>query len=111
MIIKEAVYKKVKVTKNKLVTEAVYGCDCCRKEIVQYPNEDNRLEFTLFRKNEEASYFHFCSWDCVLKYISEIDVEFDFISLPCVYCSNVKESRRGIQRLVEIIKNLENPKR
>ena len=104
MLIKEAVYKKVKVTQNKLVENAIYGCDCCKKEIRQYPNEDNRLEMTLFKKNDENINLHFCSWDCVLNYISNLKIEFDFISLPFVYSSDVKESMRGFQRLAEIVK-------
>ncbi len=48
MIIKEAEYKKVRETRNRCVKEAVYGCDECGMEILDYPNEDNRLEMTIF---------------------------------------------------------------
>lgn len=104
MLIKEAVYKEIQVKQKRLVEDAVYGCDYCEKEIQQYPNEDNRLELTLFQKNDENIHLQFCSWDCVLKYIANLKTEFEFISLPFVYCSNVKESMRGFQRLVELIK-------
>lgn len=44
MIIKEAKYKNVMVKQRKCVSETVYGCDECRTEIKEYPNEENRLE-------------------------------------------------------------------
>jgi hypothetical protein len=62
MIIKKAVYKKVRVTENKLVTDEVYGCDYCKKEILQYPNEDDRLELRIFQRDKVIN-LHFCSWD------------------------------------------------
>ena len=104
MLIKEAVYKEIQVKQNRLIEYAVYGCDCCEKEIQQYPNEDNRLEMTLFQKNDENIHLHFCSWDCVLDYIANLKTEFEFISLPFIYCSDVKESARGFQRLAELVK-------
>lgn len=104
MIIKEAVYKKVKVTQNKLIENEIYGCDCCKQEIKEHPNEDNRLEITVFGYNDENKHFHFCSWDCVFAFISELNEDFDFINLPFVYKKDVNISLRGIERLQQLIK-------
>ena len=96
--------KIVKVTQNKLVEDTIYGCDCCHQEIKEYPNEDNRLEITVFGYDDENKHFHFCSWDCVFSFIKDLKEPFDFISLPFVYKKDVKNSLRGVERLIELIK-------
>ena len=104
MIIKESVLKKVRVSQLKVVEEAIYGCDCCKQEIKEYPNEDNRLEITIFGYNDDNKYFHFCSWDCVFSFISELNEDFDFIRLPFVMKKDVKVSLRGLERFQQLIK-------
>ena len=81
MILQEAITKKVRITRNKTVKEAVYGCDYCKTEILE-----NKLNLTIFQKEDDNNTLCFCSWACTLRYISEINFEFDFISLP--YVSN-----------------------
>ena len=104
MIIKEAEYKKVRVTRNQCVKEAVYGCDECGKEIADYPNEQNRLEVTVFHSDSDSTeHLHFCSWDCVLKHLPKIKTN-HFISLPFVLYDADKKCKRSAQRLVDLIR-------
>lgn len=104
MLIKEAVYKKVKVTQNKLVTDAIYGCDECQQEIENYPNEDQRLEMKVFHNHsEETDTLHFCSWDCALKHIPKINTDY-FVGLPFIYFDSPEGSKRGSNHLVKLIR-------
>lgn len=81
MLVKKAVYEKVMVEKNQLVSPNVYGCDCCEKEICQ---DDNKLKLTVFKHNDEGEDLEFCSWKCVFKYIPTINCDY-FVSLPFLH--------------------------
>ena len=103
MIIKEAKYKNVMVKQRKCVSETVYGCDECRAEIKEYPNEENRLELTVFRHgSENAEHLHFCTWDCVLNHIPKIKTNY-FVSLPYLYYDGRKTSVRGAKQLIKLL--------
>ncbi len=84
MIIKEAKYKKKRVQQNVRISEEVYGCDECNKEIKEYPNETGRLDLTIFFQNNETERLHFCSWKCVLKALPKIKTDY-FITLPMIH--------------------------
>lgn len=108
MIIKKAVYKKQKVVKSVMVSNEVYGCDECRTAINQFPNEDSRLELTVFRTNDEKTeHKHFCSWKCVLKHLPKIKTDY-FISFPFLYFDDIKNpiSKRNGKAFIDIIKKL-----
>lgn len=83
MIIKQAKYKSKMVKQRVQVSEEVHGCDCCREEIKEYPNEAYRLEVTVFshKDHTEAAHLHFCSWVCVLQQLLKMKTDY-FISLP-----------------------------
>lgn len=103
MIIKEAKYKNVMVKQRKCVSETVYGCDDCKAEIKEYPNEENRLEMTVYRNNDEKTeHLHFCSWDCVLNHIPKVKTDY-FISLPYIYCDARNGSKRGSKQLIKLL--------
>lgn len=106
MLIKKAVYKNVKVIQREIVSDAIYGCDECECEIKDYPNEQIKLELTVFYKdnNKETKDLHFCSWDCVLLHIPKIDSD-DFVDLPILYYDEPKESKRSAQHLIDILNN------
>jgi hypothetical protein len=107
MIIKEAKYNEVLITQSRCVEEAVYGCDECGVEITDYPNEESRLEVTVFHSDsEDIDHLHFCSWDCVLKFIPKIDTDY-FVSLPFILFDSAKNSPRSAYRLIEILKDNE----
>lgn len=103
MIIKKAVYKKVKVIQNKMVTDDIYGCDCCKAVIADYPNETQRLEVGVFKKSEAVTgTLHFCSWKCVLEAIPKIKSDY-FVTLPYMYFDEGKGKRTA----TELIKLLQ----
>lgn len=82
MIIKKAVYRTVSVKQKKCVKQEIHGCDQCRKEIKEWPNEPSRLELTIFNKaGLDTKHEHFCSWKCVLKRLVAVDTDY-FIGMP-----------------------------
>ena len=101
MLIKEAKYKKVMVERNQCVEEAVYGCDECKCEINDYPNEASKLDMTVFYKEDkEPECLHFCSWECVIKKLQIIECDF-FIDLPNVIMDhNGKKSGKYLIKLL-----------
>lgn len=84
MLIKDAKYKKVRRTTNVRVSHEVYGCDECRKEIKNYPNETSRLEVRVFHHQAEADHLHFCSWKCVFKHLPKVKTDY-FVDLPFIH--------------------------
>ena len=103
MIIKKAEYKKVKVTQNQRVRDAIYGCDECGKEIADYPNEKNQLKVIVFHSGiDTTEHLHFCSWDCVLRHLPKIETDY-FISLPFMVYNTNKKCKRSAQRLIDLI--------
>lgn len=105
MLIKEAVYKEVQVTQKELVEHEVHGCDHCTSEIKEYPNEDSRLEITVFYHNhdKESEHLHFCSWECALAHLAEIETDY-FISLPYLYFDAPKGSKRSARHLIDVLR-------
>lgn len=109
MIIKKAKYKKVKVLQRRMVSREVYGCDCCKKEIKEYPNEEERLDMTVWHQKDDSDtrHYHFCSWDCVLKFVKTVKSDY-FLNLPHVNFDYNKKSKKGIHRLVELLKQIKS---
>jgi len=103
MIIKKAEYKKVMVEKKRCISPGVYGCDECKKEIKEYPNETERLEMTIFKNSDQPEYLHFCSWECVLKYIPKIKTDY-FVTLPYLFFDCNKKSKKGGNELIRLLK-------
>lgn len=105
MIIKEAKYKKVRIWQRREVAPEVNGCDNCRKEIKEFPNEPSRLEMTVWKDHQgESTSLHFCSWKCVLKYIPKIKSEY-FASLPYLYFDSGTKART-VTELIKILQSL-----
>lgn len=106
MLIKKAVYKEVPTTKRVVVTHEVHGCDECGSVIDEYPNPDNRLDLTVFRHVDdcETESHHFCSWECVLKFLPKIKTDY-FVDLPMMYYDTPKGSKRSAKALIETLKN------
>ncbi|MDV3774049.1 hypothetical protein CMU14_13280 [Elizabethkingia anophelis] len=84
MKIKDAVYKTQMVERSVKVSDEIYGCDCCGKEIEVFNNQYEKLNVTAHRLDGDALDFEFCSWKCVIDYLPKIDNKW-FISLPHVY--------------------------
>lgn len=102
MIIKKAKYKTVTVKQKRMVSDEVYGCDECKKEIKEFPNEDPRLNITVFYHAEPGTdNYHFCSWECVLKFIPKINTDY-FINLPHV-CYDSNNKHKNAQGLIDAI--------
>ncbi len=99
----------VMMEQRKQVSSDIYGCDNCKKEIKDFPNESQRLELTIFGHDLNSANLHFCSWDCVLKYIPKIKSDY-FVSLPHLYFDEPKGSKRGIVELVKLLKKLNGKK-
>lgn len=107
MIIKKAVYKKVRITQQREIKPEVYGCDCCRKEIKEYPNEPSRLTIDVWPDKTGDSmtqHYHFCSWKCVLKFIPTIKSNY-FASLPFLYFDE-GNGKRTAKELIKLISAL-----
>lgn len=100
MIIKEAKYRNVKTIQRKRISDEIYGCDQCRKEIENFPNEDARLQLTVFKHDSESYSLHFCSWKCVLKYLPSIKTDY-FATLPYIYYD---QNTRNIGELIKALK-------
>lgn len=107
MIIKEAKYKKVRKFVRQQISPEAYGCDHCKKEIKEFPNEANRLEITVWAEREDHNgfHYHFCSWSCVLKFIPTIKSNY-FASLPYLYF----DERNGKRTSSELLKLLSKKK-
>lgn len=102
MIIKKAKYVNKMVSQRVLVSDEVYGCDECRKEIRDFPNENPRLDIAVFHHSHESERLHFCSWRCVLKHLPKIKTDY-FVSLPFVHydqpTKDVKEFLKVLSKL------------
>lgn len=109
MIIKEAKYKKVMVKQRQRVSDDVYGCDECRAEIKDYPNEGSRLELKIFHYDNRCDHLHFCSWRCVLKHIPKVKSDY-FVDLPFLYFGESKDDKlvgkRSAKEFIKILKKL-----
>jgi hypothetical protein len=102
MIIKEAKYKTVTVKQRRQVSPDVYGCDHCRAEIKEYPNEESRLEVKIFSNDDATEYKHFCSWSCVLAFLPTIECKY-FVDLPFLYYDVRKGGERGADELLRLL--------
>lgn len=91
------------VERSEQVTSDIYGCDECECEIPELPNEPNRLELTVFDKNDESRHLHFCSWRCVLTHIPKVECTY-FIDLPFLYYDIKEGKNRLAKELIDIIK-------
>ena len=107
MKIKDAVYEEKTIKVKRIKCNEVYGCDNCSKEIANYPNEEERLEVQqYYNDNVVTDDLHFCSWDCVLEYISKAKANTDyFIQLPHVVFDSGPGPRSGY-RLIELLSKL-----
>lgn len=106
MLLKKAVYKNTRVIRKIMIRDEVHGCDCCRKEIKEYPNESSRLILTVWPKKNQSNTetYHFCTWKCLLKFIPRIKSNY-FASLPHLHFDSKAKERTAIE-LKNIIKTL-----
>lgn len=79
MIVKGAEYKKVMKEFNQRVSDAVYGCDECKKEF----GEDKILVIRVFHHEsaDDVDKYEFCSWKCLFKFLPKVQTDY-FIELP-----------------------------
>lgn len=88
MIIKKAKYRKVKKIVTERVSDDIYGCDECNKEI---KDSHGKLNMTVFYNDEKlkkqkygsnnTDSYEFCSWDCVCKFLPKVKTDY-FVNLP-----------------------------
>ena len=83
MIIREAKYKKCKSCKStERISEEVYGCDFCKKQIdYNSPKDQAYLDVGIFHKNNATTHLHLCSWQCVFDILITTSTDY-FVSLP-----------------------------
>jgi hypothetical protein len=89
MIVKEAKYHKVRKMVTERISDEVYGCDQCKKQIKE---DDTPLIVTVFyndkslakNKSGDTDKFEFCSWKCVLKFLPKIKSDY-FVDLPYLH--------------------------
>ncbi len=104
MLIRKAKYKKVRVWQNQMVSQEVHGCDECKNEIDDFPNEEPRLCIDIYAKDGEHSHqsLHFCSWDCVLIYFPKVKSNY-FITLPYIHFDINHKSKKSAQYLIKLL--------
>ncbi len=109
MLIKKAKYKKVKTWSRKEVSPEVHACDNCKTVILEdFPNEEKRMDMTVWpdKKGSETMRYHFCSWECCLKFIPKIKSSY-FASLPhLIFDSNGKGSAT---ELIKAVNKIQKP--
>lgn len=88
MILKHPQFKEVLKPVTEMVSETVFGCDCCKKEIHRNRDELTMLEVSFYyKKNNKQK--HYCSWICLFKHLAKINLNnIEFISLPYVVPSS-----------------------
>ena len=101
MIIKKARYRSKMVKQKVRVSDDVYGCDHCSKEIKSFPNESGRLEVTVFKREHRVEHYHLCSWKCVLKFLPSIKSD-HFVTLPYLYYDEITKGRTA-KDLIKLI--------
>lgn len=113
MLIKDDVWKVCGECKSRkeLVSEAVYGCDQCKKPIEIFGSNGKRhhdyLSMTVFRdtQSSEAEHLHFCSWKCVLKKLPTIKSDY-FASLPYLHFEGDTVKGQSAKDLFRLLKKL-----
>lgn len=108
MQLKKAKYKKIRVWGKKQISPDVYGCDCCKEVLKNYPNEDNRLDISVWPNKNSSEYnevntYHFCSWDCVLKFIPKIKSTY-FASMPSIHFDS--KGKGSATEFIQALKNI-----
>jgi hypothetical protein len=82
MLIKPAKFKKVKKVVTERVSDDIYGCDNCKKELDFNKPDLEYLRLTVFyREDKSSESMEFCSWKCVLEKLPKIKTDY-FIHLP-----------------------------
>ena len=95
---------------RKCVSDTVYGCDECKTEIGDYPNEVSRLEVKVFHHEKETEHLHFCSWACVISHLPKIKTDY-FVDLPFLYYDSDTPnkkivSKRSAKELMKLLKRV-----
>jgi hypothetical protein len=105
MIIKEAIYKKKRVTKLVRIEDEINGCDCCQKEI----KSGESLKLDIFYDNKrdiDTDHKDFCSWECLLKELPKIECD-SFINLPFLHYDKYSiGSPVSAKPLLDLLSNL-----
>ena len=93
MIIKDRVYAICPACGcRKLVSDCIYGCDWCKKEISLGKHREY-LSATLFHRDGDAEDFHFCCWPCFFRKLRELRTD-NFIKMPFLNFDNKQEGLR-----------------
>ena len=93
MLLEDTKYEKCEScgAHKRVIQEAIYGCDNCKKVIDLNKKYDDCLEIMIFHHNEETDRLQLCSWKCVFKILPKLKTDY-FISLP--YLSYDKQNPR-----------------
>ncbi len=95
MEIKPAVFKKEMREVSVRVSDVVYGCDFCKKEIDFDAEGQQYLEIAVFQNNSGPSERkQFCSWVCVIKGLRKVKSDY-FVSLPFLQYDAKKKGIRA----------------
>ena len=70
--------------RGKRLSDEVYGCDQCKRQIDLNQPEKAYLEATVFTHADVTTRLQFCSWLCCLKKLKTVQTDY-FISLPFLY--------------------------
>jgi hypothetical protein len=111
MIIKEAKYKKVKRIVEVLISDDVYGCDHCKKEI----DDSGNLSIDVFFHDEKfkkqninnTDKYDFCSWKCLITFLPKIKTDY-FISMPFLHYDNkITKDGTSVKDFFDLFKDLD----
>ena len=70
--------------RGKIISEEVYGCDNCKKEIDMSKPESDYLKLQVFYQIAGVDHLEFCSWKCLFKKAKKLKSDY-FISLPFLH--------------------------
>jgi len=83
----------------RIIQEASYGCDNCKKPIDDLINTGNTryrdyLEITVFHhEGAPTERFQFCSWKCVFNFLKKTKTDY-FLSLPFLSFEKTAKGQR-----------------
>ncbi len=95
MLLKPTEYQRCRSCKSTkgIKSEAVYGCDSCRKKIALEWKGGEHLDITVHFKQGESKRFQFCSWKCLVKITARLKTDY-FISLPFLSFDGAPKGQR-----------------
>jgi hypothetical protein len=98
MLLKDAEYESCPQChcRGKMIHDAVYGCDQCKKTLDGDQKDYSYLRMTIFHHSKDTADHDFCSWKCCVKFLRSSKVKSDyFVNLPFLHYDTDKKGLRA----------------